>query len=146
MRKTGALILASVGVILAVAVPVTIAVVFNIDLGRKTGVLVGGMMPGMGLMVLAGKLWKDGTAMKPTPADIPPGYQYCDLCGKTVLEAEGVGRRLNPQTPMAQVAFVCHACNRYRTKRALLVLVLFLAGLGILALVVYLTIPKPQRN
>src|SRR5262245_5147914 len=146
MRKTGAVILASVGLILAVGVPVTIAVVFNIDLGKKPGALVGGMMPGISVMVLAGKLWKGGAAAKPMPDQIPPGYQYCDLCGKTVPETEGVARRLYPQTPMVRVAFVCNACNRYRTKRALMVLVLFLAGLGVLALVVYLTIPKPRKN
>src|SRR5262245_57276601 len=145
MRKTGALILAGVGLILAVGVPITISIVFNIDLGKRTGVLVGGMMPGIGVMVLAGKLWKGGAAAKPTPGEIPPGYQYCELCGKTVPDTEGVARRLNPQTSVGRVAFVCHACNRYRTKRALLVLVLFLAGLGMFALVVYFTIPKPQN-
>jgi hypothetical protein len=146
MRRTGAFILASVGLILAVAVPVTIAVVFNIDLGKRTGVLVGGMMPGISLMVLAGKLWKGGAVPKPMPDQIPPGYQYCELCGQTVSETEGVGRHLNPRTPTARVAFVCHACNRYRTKRALMVLVLFLAALGIFALVVSLTMPKPHKN
>src|SRR5205807_742405 len=107
--KTGAFILASAGLILAVGVPATLAVVFNIDLGKRTGVFVGGMMPGISVMVLAAKLWKGGTATKPAPAEVPPGYQYCDLCGKTVLETEGVARRLNPNTPMAQVAFVCYA-------------------------------------
>ena len=146
MRKTGAVILASVGLILAVAVPVTLAVVFNIDLGKRTAVLVGGMMPGISVMLLAGKLWKGGAPPKPMPDQIPPGYQFCDLCGKTVPGTEGVARRLNPQTPMTREAFVCYACNRYRTKRALIVLVLFLAGLGVFALVVYLTIPRPQKN
>lgn len=145
MRKTGALILASVGLILAVGVPVTIAVAFNIDLGKRPGVLVGGMLPGIGVMALAGKLWKDAAA-KPMPDQIPPGYQFCELCGKTVPETEGVGRRVNPQTPMVRVTFICHACSRYRAKRALLVLVLFLAGLGVIALVVYLTMPRPQKK
>ena len=146
MRKTGALILAGVGLILAVGIPITIALLFNIDLGKKPGVLVGGMMPGVSVMVLARKLWKGGGVPRPTPDQIPPGYQVCDLCGKTVPEMEAVARRLDLQTPMVRVAFVCHACTRYRTKRALTVLVLFLAALGLFALVVYLTIPNPKKN
>ena len=142
MRKTGAAILAGVGLILAVGVPIAIALLFRVDLGKRPGVLVGGMMPGLSVMVLAGKLWKGGEAPKPTPDQIPHGYQVCDLCGKTVPLTEGVARRLNLQTPMARVGFVCHACTRYRTKRALMVLVLFLAALGIFALVVQLTIAR----
>jgi hypothetical protein len=142
MRKTAALILAGVGLILAVGVPITIAVLFNIDPGKKPGVLVGGMMPGICVMALAGKVRKGSQAPKPPPDQVPAGYQFCDLCRKTVLETEGVAHCLNPQTPMAQVAFVCHACSRYRTKRALLVLLLFLVGLGVFALVVSLTIPR----
>jgi hypothetical protein len=142
MRKTGALILAGVGLNLSVGVPVTIALLFNIDLGARPGVLVGGMMPGVCVMVLARKLWKGGETPKPTPDQIPLGHQVCDLCGKTVAEKEGVARRLNLQTPMARTAFVCHACTRYRTRRALLVLVFFLAVLGAVALVVQLTIAR----
>jgi hypothetical protein len=142
MRKTGALILAGVGLILAVGLPVTIALLFNIELGKRPGVLVGGMMPGVSVMVLARKLWKAGEAPMSMPDQIPPGHQVCDLCRKAVPMTEGVARRLNLQTPMARVAFVCHACTRYRTKRALVVLVLFLAALGLFALVVQLTIAK----
>jgi hypothetical protein len=116
MRKTGALILAGVGLILAAGVPITIALLFNIDLGKRTGVLVGGMMPGVSVMVLARTLWRGGEAPKPTPDQIPHGHQVCDLCGKTVPVTEGVARRLDLLTPMARVAFVCHACARYRTK------------------------------
>jgi hypothetical protein len=142
MRKTGALILAEVGLILAVGVPVTVSLLFNIDLGKRADVLVGGMMPGLSVMVLARKLWKGGEAPRPTPEQIPHGHQVCDLCGKAVPVTEGVVRRLDLQTPMVRVAFVCHACTRYRTKRALLVLVLFLAALGVFALVVQLTIAR----
>ena len=127
---------------MAVGVPVSIALLFNIDLGKRVGVLVGGMIPGLSVMILARKLWKGGEAPKPTPDQIPHGHQVCDFCGKTVSMTEGVERRLNLQTPMARVAFVCHACARYRTKRALIVLVLFLAALGVFALVVQLTIAK----
>jgi hypothetical protein len=142
MRKTGALILAGVGLILAVGVPVAIAVFFQIDLGKKPGVLVGGMMPGLSVMVLARKLWKGGEVPKPTPDQIPHGHQACELCGKVVLLTEGVAHQINPRTPMARVAFICHACTRYRTRRALLILVLFLAALGVFALVVQLTIAR----
>src|SRR5262249_50226047 len=115
-------------------------------LGKKPGVLVGGMMPGVIVMALAGKLWKDREPPKPTPDLIPPGYQVCELCDKTVPETEGVARRLDLQTPTARVAFVCHACTRYRTKRALIVLVLLFAGLGVFALVVYLTVPNAKKR
>src|SRR5262249_60605206 len=98
MRKTGALIVAVVGLILAVGVPVTIALLFNIDLGKRPGVLVGGMMPGVSVMVLARKLWKGGEAPKPTPDQIPHGRRVCDLCGKTAPLTEGRGRRLHQDT------------------------------------------------
>jgi hypothetical protein len=142
MRKTGALILAGVGLILAVGVPVTLALSFDIDLGKRPGVLVGGVMPGVCVMALARKLWQGGGAPRPTPDQIPHGHQVCDLCGRAVPATEGVARRLDLQTPMARVGFVCHGCTRYRTKRALLVLVLFLAALGVFALVIQLTIAK----
>jgi hypothetical protein len=116
--------------------------VFNIDPGKRPGVLVGGMMPGLSVLVLARKLWKGGEAPKPTLDQIPHGHQVCDLCGKAVPATEGVARRLDLQTPMARVAFVCHACTSYRTKRALMVLVLFLAALRVFALVVQLTIAR----
>ena len=138
--------MAGVGLIFAVGLPIAIALLLNIDLGRKPGVLVGGMMPGVGVMVLARKLWKGREAPKPTPDQIPLGYQVCDLCGKNVPETEGVLRRLDLQTPMARLAFTCHACTRYRTKRALIVLVLFLAALGVFALVVYLTVPDAKKR
>jgi hypothetical protein len=145
MRKAAAVILAAVGLSLAVGVPITIALVFNLDPGKKPGVLVGGMMPGVGVMVLARKLWKGREAPKPTPDQIPPGCQVCDLCGKTVPVTEGVARLLDPQTSMARVAFVCRPCTRYRTRRALLVLALFLTALGLFALIVQLTIPKAKK-
>jgi hypothetical protein len=47
---------------------------------------------------------------------------------------------------MARVAFVCHRCTRYRTRRALWVLAFFLFALGIFALVVQLTIPRPNKK
>lgn len=53
MRKTGAVILASLGLILAVAVPVT--------LGVNVNALLFGIMPGISIMVLARKLSKGGT-------------------------------------------------------------------------------------
>src|SRR5215813_4657307 len=115
MRKTIAIALAGIGLILAVGIPVAIAVFFNIDLGKKPGFLVGGMMPGLSVMVLAGKVWKGGATPKPTPDQIPPGCQVCESCGKTLPVTEGVARRLNLQTPMARIEFVCHSCARYRT-------------------------------
>ena len=142
MRRTIAVILAGTGLILAVGVPVLLALLFNIDLGKKPAVLTGGMMPGVCVMVWARALWKGREAPKPTINQIPLGHQVCDLCGQAVPETEGVARLLNPNTPIARVGFVCHACGRYRTKRALMVLVLFLAALGVFALVVQLTIGK----
>lgn len=144
MRKTFALILAGVGLIVAVGLPIVIASLFNIDLGAKPGLGVGGMMPGLGIMVLARRLWKGATTPRPLPGPIPPGHLMCVLCGTVVEQTDGVDRRLDLQTPMARVGFVCHACNRYRTKRALLILVLFLAGLGVFALIVQLTVPKKK--
>jgi len=91
MRKTAAFILAGVGLILAVGVPVTIALLFNIDLGKQPAYLVGGMIPGLSVMVLARRLWKGAKVPKPTPDQIASGYQVCDLCGKTVAESEGLG-------------------------------------------------------
>jgi hypothetical protein len=95
--------LAAVGLILAVGVPITIAVAFDIDLGKQPAVMGGGMMPGIVVMAVAGKLWKGGAAVKPRPDQIPPGYEFCDLCGETVPETEGSVQRLNPRTPMARV-------------------------------------------
>jgi hypothetical protein len=146
MRKTGALILAAVGLILAVGVPITMAVVFNIDLGKQPAVMGGGMMPGIVVMAVAGKLWKGAAAVQPRPERVPTGYEYCDLCGETVPETEGSVQRLNPRTPMARVGFVCHACDSYRTRRAHIVLFLFLAGLIVIGLVVYFTILRPQKH
>jgi len=143
MRKTGAVILASLGLILAVAVPVTLAVVFNIDPKLPHHFLFG-MMPGISIMVLARKLSKGG--LKPMPDQIPPGYQFCDQCSKTVLQTEGEMRRLYQSIVITREAFVCYACNRYRTKKALIILVLFLGFVGLLCLfcVVFLTaVPKP---
>jgi hypothetical protein len=145
MRKTAAFILAGVGLVLAVGVPIVIAVAFNIDPGRRPGVLVGGMMPGIGVMVFAHRLWKAGEAPKPPPGPIPPGYQVCDLCGNVLPETEGVARHLDPRMPTTRMAFVCYACARYRNKRALIVLALFLAALGLFALVVQLTIPGAKK-
>ena len=143
MRKTGAVILASLGLILAVAVPVTLAVVSNIDLGKSHHLLFG-MMPGISIMMLARKLSKGGP--KPMPDQIPPGYQFCDLCRKTVLQTEGEMRQLLQSIFISKEAFVCYACNRYRTKKALIILVLFLGFVGLLCLfcVVFLTaVSKP---
>ncbi len=144
MRKTGAVILASLGLILAVAVPVILAVVSNIDLGKNVAVLLFGMMPGISIMVLARKLSKGG--LKPMPDQIPPGYQFCDQCRKTVLQTEGEMRQLFQSIAITREAFVCYACNRYRTKKALIILVLFLGFVGLLGLfcVVFLTaVSKP---
>ena len=144
MRKTGAVILASLGLILAVAVPVILAVVSNIDLGKNVAVLLFGMMPGISIMVLARKLSKGG--LKPMPDQIPPGYQFCDQCSKTVLQTEGEIRQLFQSIVITREAFVCYACNRYRTKKALIILVLFLGFVGLLCLfcVVFLTaVSKP---
>jgi hypothetical protein len=146
MRKTGAVILAIVGLLLAVGIPITIAVAFNIDPGKQPGILVGGMTPGIVVMALASKLWKGGTAVKPTPDQIPLGYLVCDLCGQAVPEAEVEAQGLNPRTPMARVGFVCDACDSYRTRRAYLALFLFLASLIIIGLVAYFTIPRPLKH
>ncbi len=146
MRKVVAALSAMMGLVLAVSLPITLALYFNIDPGKKPGILMGGMLPGLSVLVLARKLWKGPKDAKPTLDQIPPAYQICDLCGKPVPETAGVARRLDLQTPMARVAFVCHSCTRYRTKRALLVLVLFLAALGVLALIVHLTIPNAKKN
>jgi len=61
MRKTGAVILASLGLILAVAVPVTLAVVFNID-PKEPHHFLFGMMPGIRIKMMARKLSKSGGA------------------------------------------------------------------------------------
>ena len=142
MRTIAAVILASVGLTLAVGIPITLAVVFDIDLGTKPGVLVGGMMPGIGVMGLAAWLWNGGPARKPTPDLIPPGHQACADCGTLVPVAEGVARLHDLHSSTSQAAFVCAVCTRRRTRRALTVLVLFLAGLGVFALVVQLTIGR----
>ena len=115
------------GLILAVAVPVTLAVVFNIDPKEPYHFLFG-MMPGISIMMLARKLSKGGP--KPMPDQIPPGYQFCDQCSKTVLQKEGEMRRLYQSIFISKEAFVCYACNRYRTKKALIILVLFLGFVG----------------
>jgi len=137
MRKTGAVILASLGLILAVAVPVT--------LGVNVNALLFGIMPGISIMVLARKLSKGG--LKPMPDQIPPGYQFCDQCRKTVLQTEGEMRQLFQSIAITREAFVCYACNRYRTKKALIILVLFLGFVGLLGLLglfcVVFLIPKP---
>jgi hypothetical protein len=82
MRKTSAFILAGLGLILAVGLPVAVATFFNIDLGGKPGLLVGGMMPGLGVMIAARKLWKGAPVARATPDVIPPGHHVCELCGK----------------------------------------------------------------
>ncbi len=146
MRSAGALVLAIIGFALAVALPIVIAIAFDIDLGKRTSALVGGMMPGIIVMVLASKLSKGARVARSMPEQILKGYQLCDLCGKAVLETEGAARQLDPTTPLVRVAFVCHACNRYRNKTALIALVLFLAGLGVLVLVCGKPIPIPQKN
>ncbi len=137
MRKTGAVILASLGLILAVAVPVI--------LGVNVNALLFGIMPGISIMVLARKLSKGG--LKPMPDQIPPGYQFCDQCSKTVLQTEGEMRQLFQSIAITREAFVCYACNRYRTKKALIILVLFLGFVGLLGLLglfcVVFLIPKP---
>ena len=107
MRKTGAVILASLGLILAVAVPVILAVVSNIDLGKNVAVLLFGMMPGISIMMLAHKQSKSGAHPKPVPDQIPPGYQFCDQCSKTVLQTEGETRRLYESIFKTREAFVC---------------------------------------
>jgi hypothetical protein len=134
MRKSSALIFAGVGLVLAVGLPITIALVWEIDLGKRQDILVGGSAPGICLMAIAGKLWR--RACHSLPEFIPPGYLVCELCGKAAKAEEGVTRRLD----MARFAFVCHACSRYRTKRALIILLVFLGALGLFALIVQLTI------
>ena len=136
MRKTGAVILASLGLILAVAVPVT--------LGENVNALLFGKMPGISIMVLARKLSKGG--LKPMPDQIPPGYQFCDQCSKTVLQTEGEMRQLFQSIVITREAFVCYACNRYRTKKALIILVLFLGFVGLLGFFCWVflpAVPKP---
>ncbi|MFO0876525.1 MAG: hypothetical protein U0840_04055 [Gemmataceae bacterium] len=142
MRKLAAVLLATAGLILAVGLPITIAVVFNIDLGTRAGVLVGGMMPGIGVLALAGRLWSGAPAPQPPPDQIPPGHHVCDLCRKIVPLTDGIVRYLPPQASGGRVAFECHACGRYRIKRALTILVMFLAALGVFALIVQLTVVK----
>jgi hypothetical protein len=141
MNKTGALILFMVGLVLAVGVPVAVAIGFDIDPGQKPGLLVGGMMPGVCVIALARRLWTGDGPPRPDPGQVPPGHRVCDLCGKAV-PAAGATRGLDPHLPTARAAFVCSACSRYRTRRALTVLVLFLAALGLFALIVQLTIAK----
>ena len=143
MRKTGAVILASLGLILAVAVPVILAVVSNIDPKLPHHFLFG-KMPGISIMVIARKLSKGG--LKPMPDQIPPGYQFCDQCRKTVLQTEGEMRQLFQSIAITREAFVCYACNRYRTKKALIILVLFLGFVGLLVFFCWFflpTVPKP---
>jgi hypothetical protein len=142
MNKTGALILFAVGLVLAVGVPVAVAIGFNIDPGQKPGLLVGGMMPGVCVIALARRLWKGEGPPRPAPGQVPPGHIVCDLCGKAVPAAAGATRGLDHHLPMAWAAFVCHACTRYRTLRALTILLLFLAALGVFALIVQMTIAK----
>ena len=80
------------------------------------------------------------------PDQIPPGYQFCDQCSKTVLQTEGEMRQLFQSIVITREAFVCYACNRYRTKKALIILVLFLGFVGLLGLLglfcVVFLIPK----
>lgn len=52
------------------------------------------------------------------PDQIPPGYQPCDQCSKTVLQTEGEMLRLYQSIFISKEAFVCYACNRYRTKKS----------------------------
>lgn len=134
MRKTGAVILASLGLILAVAVPVILAVNSNFDHGKTQSFLLG-MMPGISIIMLARKLSKSVGLPKPMPNQIPPGYQFCDQCSKTVLQTEGEMRQLFQTMSISKEAFVCNACNRYRTKKALIILVLFLGFVGLLVFV-----------
>jgi len=77
---------------------------------------------------------------------ISPGYQFCDQCSKTLLQTEGKTCQHFQSIFISKEAFVCYACNRYRTKKALIILVLFLGFVGLLCLfcVVFLTaVSKP---
>src|SRR5262245_26853500 len=76
MRKLGAFILAGVEGILAVGVPIIIAMVFHLrPIPYLFGMfaMIAGMSPGISVMVLAGKLWREGAASKPNADQLPSG-------------------------------------------------------------------------
>jgi hypothetical protein len=86
MLKIVAFLLVGIGLFLGVGVPITIAVVFHIDLGRNRTVweaigagtfLLGGAMPGIAVIVLASKLWKAGDPRNPKPDQTKGGYGKC---------------------------------------------------------------------
>jgi hypothetical protein len=141
MKRTVAVLLIPLGIILAVALPIVIAVAFALDPGKQPLILVAAIMPGITVIAFGRQLRSSGEAQTPTPQEILPGCRLCDLCKKVVPESEGAEQTLSLYTPMAKTAFVCHACIRYRTKRALTVLVVFLALLGVLVLVATLLVP-----
>jgi hypothetical protein len=144
MKHTVAVLLIPLGIILAVALPIVISVAFDVDLGQKPGILVATMMPGIIVIAFARQFRRASEAQNPAPQEILPGHRLCELCRKVVPESEGAEQTLH--TPMAKTTFVCRACTRYRTKRALTVLVVFLAFLGVLALVVTLLVPKNNNK
>jgi hypothetical protein len=144
MRKTVAIFLVPVGLVLAVAVPVFVIVLYNMDPIRNSAAMVGLMMPGLAVVALARNLWRSGEAPNPTQEPIPPGYRVCDRCRKLVAAPEGAERARF--APREQKAFVCDSCNSYRTKRALVVLLLFFTAIGGCILVGSLLIPDPKKK
>ena len=145
MRKSVAILLVPIGVILAIAVPIVVAVVWNIDPGKRPNLLVATMAPGVALLALAAKLWRSAAPL-PAPEEIPPGYIVCDLCRKPVPALAGEYHRLDSVTPLARTGFVCSACARYRARRAITILVLFLAFLGVLAAAVAVFLPNGNKK
>jgi hypothetical protein len=144
MKRTVATLLIPLGIILAVALPIVIAVAFDIDLGNQPGILVATIMPGIAVIALGRQLRRSSESQNPEPQEILPGQRLCALCKKVVPESEGAEQTLH--TPMTRTAFVCHACVRYRAKRAMTVLVVFLAILGLLVLVGMLLVPKNNNK
>jgi hypothetical protein len=138
MRKVIAVTLVPVGLLLAIAGPVLIGALYNIDFGDRPRLLLAAMIPGITIMALASKLWRGGGAPALGPEQVPPGHRVCELCKKVVPVTEGADRRLDEQTLMAQTAFVCHRCASYRTKRALRALVVLVIGGALILAASYL--------
>src|SRR5262245_27136470 len=146
MRRTAATLLVMGGFLLAVAVPIAVALGANVDFGQRPGVLVATAMPGVTVMALATRLWRARGPERPGPEQVPPGHRVCDLCRKPVPVVAGTDRRLDVSTAAVRSAFVCHACARYRTRRAVAVLLVFLAALGVAAIVIPRVVPKRNRG
>lgn len=135
MRNVKSLLLAGIGLLLAVILPVVSAIALNFDPAESPARMLRWSVPGLFVMAFARRFWRSAEAPMETIAQTPPGHKVCEFCGKAVPEKNGVVRRLSLTTPLPQAAFVCHACSLYRAKRALIILVMFFAALGVFAVI-----------